>query len=497
MAELEGSDANLSSLGTNPPARLYTTFGTVLYVDRVTGELLHGSAEASPPNAWLRPIAEHRPGEVITRVTIVGRDNGDESGVVCGPDGCRAFAGSQDSHRSGGTDLQLVRLERGLFALQGNGVFLCATPDGRVLLSRPVCSTWECFLASEDWCGADPVRDRDGVEIHNASIAVRDIKKHIIDPRLRVRAEASSARKKVLIHGYTKWSQGRVYYEISKRLRANGYLVDILDWRVNHADYINTLTAYYDLLLTSPDGVPTLSDRYSVPIEKIVVVSHSEFETKQLIEEKGQSIFDGFAGYGVVSHEVYRSSLMHGVRRLPAVVSLGVDCAEFGLEPPRRLATVGYASSMSLTVDGVELKRGRLAESAAKAAGLNFRIAGSTRHQISYHDMPDFYGEVDAVLFTSINESAGLPVIEAAAAGRLVIGTPVGHFPIKAYAGGGLIAPIEPQKFAAFATSTLAYFRDRPAEFAETCRSIQEAASQFDWRYAIPDWLDLIDSARA
>jgi glycosyltransferase involved in cell wall biosynthesis len=68
----------------------------------------------------------------------------------------------------------------------------------------------------------------------------------------------------------------------------------------------------------------------------------------------------------------------------------------------------------------------------------------------SFHDMPDFYRSVDAVLITSVTEGAQLPVKEGAAAGRLVISTPVGDFPLRAYHGVGIIAPIESQKIHKF-----------------------------------------------
>ena len=80
---------------------------------------------------------------------------------------------------------------------------------------------------------------------------------------------------------------------------------------------------------------------------------------------------------------------------------------------------MGYAGSMSVKTYGVEWKRGELAEAAAREAGLAFKVAGWTGNQISIYDMPDFYRTVDAVLATSVSEGAGLPVMEAAAAGAL------------------------------------------------------------------------------
>ena len=84
--------------------------------------------------------------------------------------------------------------------------------------------------------------------------------------------------------------------------------------------------------------------------------------------------------------------------------------------------------------------------------------------------MPEFYRSVDAVVTSSISEAAQLPVMEAAAAGRLVIGTPVGHFPLRAYQGGGIIAPAAADKFRAFTAATLRYYKDNPTAYVEKCR---------------------------
>ena len=43
---------------------------------------------------------------------------------------------------------------------------------------------------------------------------------------------------------------------------------------------IDALKAYYDLFMTSPDGVGTLGDVYGVPYERMVVVSHHEFDIR-------------------------------------------------------------------------------------------------------------------------------------------------------------------------------------------------------------------------
>jgi glycosyltransferase involved in cell wall biosynthesis len=108
--------------------------------------------------------------------------------------------------------------------------------------------------------------------------------------------------------------------------------------------------------------------------------------------------------------------------------------------------------------------------------------------------MPKFYKSVDAVLMSSLTEAQPRPVMEAAAAGRLVIGTPVGHFPLRAYQGAGILAPIEAEKFKSFTAATLKYYKENPAAYVQKCHAIQEAARKFDWRYFIDEWVDLIES---
>src|SRR4029077_19401289 len=190
------------------------------------------------------------------------------------------------------------------------------------------------------------------------------------------------------------------------------YIVDILDWQTDHAARIGEILAYYDLYMTALDGVRTLVDSYGAPYEKVIALSHHELDMRMLIEQKGIGVFEKFANYGVVSEFLYCASQMMGIPRVPMVASLGVNYSEFYSEIPKKLEVVGYASSMSVKTYGVEWKRGELVEAAAREANLEFKVAGSTGNQISFHDMPEFYRSVDAVVNSSISEAAQLPVME-------------------------------------------------------------------------------------
>jgi hypothetical protein len=482
----------MTDLSTAPRAFLFTPFGNAFHID-ASGELRHGASEESPPNAAL--VAAPSPDGAGRWGRITYLSDGTYRPIVCRMEESRLAAGPQVGD-GGETLLELVPLERGLLGLRAGGLFLCGEPDGRLTLSRTVCSLWECFLASEDWCTAPQAGDEHGRGGGDGSIDWRRIAAFIIDPGQRAQTRRAAA-KKFLVFGYTQWSHGRVYYDLCKLLHDRGYVVDILDWRALHsAEQFARLLSYYDFVISALDGVQVLVDAYGVPYERIVALSHGEMDLHILIDQKGREAFDRFAAYGAVGFNLYVRSALLGVAREPLVVPLGINYQEFCAEIPDRLATVGYASSMTQrTIHGVEIKRGELAEAAARDAGLAFKVAGSTAQQTTFHDMPAFYKSVDAVVMASVTEGDPLPVREAAAAGRLVIGTPAGHFPLRAYGGGGIIAPIEREKFKAFTTAALAYYKENPEAYVAMCREIQEAARQFDWEYAIGSWVELLESA--
>lgn len=114
--------------------RIYTAHGTVLYVDRTTGELRHGRPGSVLPNARLRLEGDH------------GR-------IVCATDADdQPIASSRDrsslltEQRPAPTLFDIVPLEAGQAAFKAHGLFLCAEADGRITLSRRERRDWESFI---------------------------------------------------------------------------------------------------------------------------------------------------------------------------------------------------------------------------------------------------------------------------------------------------------------------------------------------------------------
>ena len=258
------------------PARLFTTFETILYLDEVLGELRHGSIEDSPANLFFELDAKR--GAPGRQGRLIHEADGTRIPLVCDGERCRPAAVAK-RHVAQGTWLELMPLERGLIGFTAGGKFLAATPDGKVDLSRPWCSAWECFLASEDWCTDRTIIGEGPASPPAAVIDRRTIAKYGINPVLRMRSRPRSRATKILIYGYPQWSHGRVYYDVSKYLHERGYIVDIINWQADHSAHIGELLAYYDLVMTAPDGVGTLTDRLRVPYEKIIAVSHHEMDS--------------------------------------------------------------------------------------------------------------------------------------------------------------------------------------------------------------------------
>ncbi len=309
------------------------------------------------------------------------------------------------------------------------------------------------------------------------------------------RPSGASARQQILIYTRTEWAFGAIHSGLAAALRGEDWVADIKDWsKQYYASEFQKEAAQYDYVLTvAKEGNRILVQDYGIPPEKIIVVAHDETDLQGMISSEGVDGFDRYAAYGVVSDLLACSSIALGIKRIPFIVRLGVDFTRYRRDIATDFSSVGYATSMlRQTVSGIERKRGPLARACAEGAGLPFVPVDN----VPLEQMPDYYASVGSVVMPSLQEGAGLPPLEGAAAGRLVIGTPVGHFPRLAYEGLGILAPLDAGAFQRFTTETLIYYRDNPSAYVEKCTAIQQAARQRDWQYTVTDWIEFFDNAR-
>jgi glycosyltransferase involved in cell wall biosynthesis len=181
-------------------------------------------------------------------------------------------------------------------------------------------------------------------------------------------------------------------------------------------------------------------------------------------------------------------SLELGVTRPAVVTPLGINTNSFYSKPNDSLCTVGC---MNLGQVGVHqhIKRPWLLEIATQRSGLNIKAAASYHH--SFITMPGFYKKVDAVLIASTEEGAGLPVLEAGAAGKLVISTPVGHYSRVGLKGADFV-PIVEHEFIEKTVELLSYYKSNSEKYRQRCLEIQHHAQSYDWKYVIDNWIEIL-----
>ena len=290
------------------------------------------------------------------------------------------------------------------------------------------------------------------------------------------------------------WCMGEIYRHIAPYIGA-----EILDWSSSPAGHV--FDQFDWILAEAGEGTKYLVDHYKVPRHKVYAVSHDEEDSLRFLRYDGDSNIKRYAGYAVVSDTLACSSLSMGITRVPTVLRCGVDCAFYDAPVPKELRTVGYAAIFRRPNEfGVERKRGDLVRIATERAELVFKPAmGSPEATSSLHPsatstekMPDYYRSVDAVIMSSLQEGGGMPPMEAAAAGRLVIGTPVGEFPRLAYEGLGILAPLNADAFVDFVVDQLNFYKNHPEEFNSRCLAGKESARKRDWSCVAQDWIKFV-----
>jgi SAM-dependent methyltransferase len=123
---------------------MVTIFGTLLYIDKATGELRHGAIDGSPANVTL---TGDRPSLADSQRACL-RCPEDRTGVVVfSTEGSGFTAGANAAAPASAPPpaFELAWREDGSIALQSGGLFLCAEPDGRITHSRSHIGPWETF----------------------------------------------------------------------------------------------------------------------------------------------------------------------------------------------------------------------------------------------------------------------------------------------------------------------------------------------------------------
>jgi hypothetical protein len=295
-------------------------------------------------------------------------------------------------------------------------------------------------------------------------------------------------KRSILFFTENAWAFGQIHNALVKRLWERGIYAHVLDWRISYSPTeVEYLKRKFDLFYTNPPQVPHLMNVFGVPKERIVTVAHAEVDIHKAVQAAGSEMFDGLKAFAGINESMIFASAAFGVKRVPDVVLNGIDFDHFYSPVSNSLQTVGYAGALSHHMSsGVDCKRKHLVP--ATMEGLPFAFKDHTF--MNHLCMAGFYETIDALLLPSSYEACGLPIMEAAAAGRLVLcSAGVGYFD----GNFGVNCRVLEGGWVQDAKAALSAHRD-PVLYKAACESAQQYAREnFDWSNRMDAWVKLIE----
>lgn len=298
--------------------------------------------------------------------------------------------------------------------------------------------------------------------------------------------------KKILFYIENKWAFGSIHFGLCKELYKHGFYCNVLDWDLEYTlEEFYLLNDTYDLIVTTPPFVLKLHRKYQVPLKKISAIAHGQWDILLAKKNADFDFYPHLHSFAGISNVLVKKCQEWNFAMLPKVVETGIHFEFFNSKVPEQLNIVGYGGAKkTFNFWGEEIKRGHLVEESVKRSGLQIK----THNFYNFNCMPSYYRSIDCIIMSSSEEAGGLPVMEAAATGRLPIGTPVGYFEEHAENGAGILVPIEQESFVEKTTEVLNFYKENPEEFKKRCLSVQEYAREnFDWSKKIDQWINLFN----
>jgi glycosyltransferase involved in cell wall biosynthesis len=297
--------------------------------------------------------------------------------------------------------------------------------------------------------------------------------------------------KKVLFYTQNRWAFGSIHHGLCKELYKHNICANLLDEDKEYTkEEFQLLNSTYDLFVTNPDKVIALHIKSGIPLRKIVAVAHGQWDI--LLANQESNIYSQIHSFGVISNILKNKCKEWNISIEPKVVETGIHFDLFYAKPATSLKTIGYGGiKQTYNFFGQEIKRGYLVEEACKdIEGIQLQVSGSYNHLC----MPAYYKTVDAVIMSSTEEAGGLPMLEAAAAGRLPIGTPVGFFEENAPKGGGILVSVSEKEFIKDVKQIVHFYKDNPNDYVNKCLEVQTYAREhYDWSKKIGSWVELLN----
>lgn len=299
-------------------------------------------------------------------------------------------------------------------------------------------------------------------------------------------------RNRVAFYTYTEWAFGAIHSALCKELYDYNIDADILDWNKTYTeedwkDFIKL----YDVFVTVPGKATFYLLNNKVPYEKIIAIAHGNYDIEGGLHYKND--FNAFKSLNVIASSIVPFAKEHNINRHINILRNGIQFNRFYQTTAQNFEKIGYAGALNFFNfnNNKEWKRSHLVQNIARQLG----IPVITANQISYVRMPNFYSKVDCVIVSSdTTESCSLPLMEAAAAGRLPISAKIG-IANEFNNPPGLILPLEEENFVKDAIENIKELQHNPNKFKQLCEEAQAfARDNYDWKHVAHLWADVINN---
>lgn len=283
-----------------------------------------------------------------------------------------------------------------------------------------------------------------------------------------------------------RWAFGSIHYALTKEFYKLGIYADVISWEYPwSAQEKQSLGKVYDYFMSTPYGINILHVQYGIELERCIAVLHSQWDANFVTFDSNR-----LKSFGSITPQILDYAKQKGVTREISIVRNGINFDFFYQKPAQKLETLGYAGTFNANFGEKNWKRSDIALEIKHKAGLKSHFR---KDYVHYTCMPDYYSSVDAILVTSTSyEACGLPVMEAAASGRVPIVSNIGivkdlpktPFPTMS---------MDRKKFIQDAMSFIEGFTKNPKLFNHVCKLSQEFAREYyDWSAVIDDWAKLV-----
>jgi glycosyltransferase involved in cell wall biosynthesis len=307
---------------------------------------------------------------------------------------------------------------------------------------------------------------------------------------------------RVMFFTQNRWAFGSLHQGLIKELYKHGVYANLLDYTIGYSqEEFNFFLDTYDYFVTNPESIPPLMS-YGVPSQRIVAVAHAEWDiyvaAKDLVHNTTN--WWDLHSFGAISDklvDMFNSLNPHSKVKAQRVTN-GINFDAFYAKPSESMRRIGFGGKMvGCNFFGVDIKRGHLVQKVSELVNTDTGFTGiyidfipnGTYHYLA---MPGYYKSVDALIMASTEEAAGMPMLEAAAAGRLCIGTPVGYFKDNGLKGGGHIVNLNEENFIEETLDILQFYKYNNDAYKKKCLEIQEYAREnYDWSKVVDQWIKL------